>query len=84
MVAVGDRVEQGQRIAFSGNSGQTGAPQLHFDVQICGPNLPPGYNTLPCRQTVPMNFRNAGASECGLLPNKKFRATQYAPSKTSR
>ena len=76
LVALGDRVEQGQRIAFSGNSGQTGGSHLHFDVQSCGPNLPPGYNTLPCGQTVPLNFRNAGANECGLLANKRYRATQ--------
>jgi len=74
LVDVGDLVKQGQHIALSGNSGQTGGPHLHLDVQTCGPNLPPGYNTLPCGQTVPVNFRNAGANECGLLPNKKYRA----------
>jgi murein DD-endopeptidase MepM/ murein hydrolase activator NlpD len=72
-VSVGDAVRQGQRIALSGNSGQTGGPHLHFDVQRCGPNLPPGYNTLPCGQTVPVTFRNAGANPCGLVPGQRIR-----------
>jgi murein DD-endopeptidase MepM/ murein hydrolase activator NlpD len=75
LVAVGDSVRQGQRIALSGNSGQTGGPHLHFDVQTCGPNLPPGYNRLPCGRTVPVTFRNAGPNACGLVPGLRYRAT---------
>lgn len=74
LVAVGDSVRQGQRIALSGNSGQTGGPHLHFDVQTCGPNLPPGYNRLPCGRTVPVTFRNAKANACGLVPGRRYRA----------
>jgi murein DD-endopeptidase MepM/ murein hydrolase activator NlpD len=69
-VTLGDSVRQGQRIALSGNSGQTGGPHLHFDVQRCGPNLPPNYNRLPCGQTVPVTFRNAGPNACGLEPGQ--------------
>jgi murein DD-endopeptidase MepM/ murein hydrolase activator NlpD len=75
LVRVGDVVREGQRIALSGNTGQTGGPHLHFDVQRCGPNLPPGYNTLPCGMTVPLTFRNAGPNVCGLVPGRRYRAT---------
>ncbi len=75
LVRVGDVVPQGQRIALSGNTGQTGGPHLHFDVQRCGPNLPPGYNTLPCGMTVPLTFRNAGPNVCGLIPGRRYSAT---------
>lgn len=74
LVKVGDNVRQGQRIALSGNSGQTGGPHLHFDVQTCGPNLPPAYNALPCGKTLPVNFRNTESNACGLIPNKTYRA----------
>jgi murein DD-endopeptidase MepM/ murein hydrolase activator NlpD len=74
LVKPGDAVRQGQRIALSGNSGQTGGPHLHFDVQTCGPNLPPAYNALPCGKTVPINFRNAEKNPCGLIANRKYRA----------
>lgn len=73
-VKVGDSVRQGQRIALSGNSGQTGGPHLHFDVQSCGPNLPPRYNALPCGMTLPVTFRNAGPNECGLVAGRRYRA----------
>ena len=74
LVKVGDAVRQGQRIALSGNSGQTGGAHLHFDVQTCGPNLPPAYNALPCGKTIPVNFRNTEKNPCGLIPNRKYRA----------
>lgn len=73
LVSVGDSVRQGQRIARSGNSGQTGGPHLHFDVQACGPNLPPAYNRLPCGRTVPLTFRNADPDPCGLVPGRRYR-----------
>ncbi len=74
LVAPGDTVRRGHRVARSGNSGQTGGPHLHFDVQACGPNLPPGYNRLPCGRTVPVTFRDAGPNPCGLLPGRSYRA----------
>jgi murein DD-endopeptidase MepM/ murein hydrolase activator NlpD len=72
LVKLGEEVKQGQRIAFSGNTGQTGGSHLHFDVQKCGPNLPPRYNAPPCGMTVPLTFRNAGVNTCGLVPGKRY------------
>lgn len=72
LVTIGDSVRQGQLIARSGNTGQTGGPHLHFDVQRCGPNLPPAYNALPCGMTVPLTFRGAGGNPCGLVPGRRY------------
>ena len=74
LVEEGATVEQGQVIARSGNSGQSGEPHLHFDVQKCGPNLPPKYNELPCGQTLPLTFRNTRPHTCGLQPNESYIA----------
>lgn len=74
LVRVGQVVRQGERIALSGNTGDTGGPHLHFDVQRCGPNLPPKYNLLPCGMTVPVTFRNAGPNPCGLLAGRRYKA----------
>lgn len=75
LVAVGDSVKQGDIIAKSGNSGQSPFPHLHFDVQKCGPNLPPNYNKLPCGQTVPLSFRNTTCHKCGLDNGSTYKAT---------
>lgn len=63
-VEVGDYVEQGQRIAASGNSGTGGTPHLHFGVYASWPNVE-GFD-------VPVNFCSAegpldtrGGSEAG-------------------
>jgi murein DD-endopeptidase MepM/ murein hydrolase activator NlpD len=79
LVDVGDAVEQGQRLGLSGNSGPSTGPHLHFDVQTCGPNLPPGYNRMPCGMTVPVSFRNTDAHACGLEPGKVYRASAFLP-----
>lgn len=73
-VDVGDTVAQGDLLAFSGNTGQTAGPNLHFDVQQCGPNLPPDYNALPCGQTVPITFRNTTVHSCGLETGERYLA----------
>lgn len=75
VVELGDHVRQGQPIALSGNSGQSGGPHLHFDVQQCGPNLPPNYNTLPCGMTLPVTFKNAGPNDCGLIAGRRYDGT---------
>jgi len=77
LVVVGDTVLPGDTIGLSGNTGQSALPHLHFDVQACGPNLPPGYNTLPCGQTVPVQFANAAAHSCGLVPRRRYRALPF-------
>jgi murein DD-endopeptidase MepM/ murein hydrolase activator NlpD len=77
LVDVGDVVRQGDLIGLSGNSGASTGPHLHFDVQTCGPNLPPGYNRLPCGMTVPVSFRNTQAHTCGLEPTRSYVAEPF-------
>lgn len=85
LVEVGDSVQQGDVIARSGNSGDSGEPHLHFDVQACGVNLPPNYNQLPCGQTLPVTFRNTSPHACGLVPGKSYIAQRFnAQSPISR
>jgi murein DD-endopeptidase MepM/ murein hydrolase activator NlpD len=79
LVEVGDRIAQGQLVGLSGNSGPSNGPHLHFDVQTCGPNLPPGYNAPPCGMTVPVSFRNTAAHSCGLEPSKAYMALPFTP-----
>jgi murein DD-endopeptidase MepM/ murein hydrolase activator NlpD len=78
LVELGDRVVRGQAIGLSGNSGASTGPHLHFDVQACGPNLPPGYNRPPCGQTQPVSFSNTTAHKCGLEPGRTYRAAPFA------
>ena len=77
LVAVGDSVQQGDVIARSGNSGDSGESHLHFDVQVCGVNLPPNYNQLPCGQTLPVTFRNTDPHACGLTPGMSYVARRF-------
>lgn len=78
LVQVGDSVRQGDVIGLSGNSGPSSEPHLHFDVQTCGPNLPPAVNRMPCGMTVPLSFRNTEAHACGLTPRKTYVALPFA------
>lgn len=78
LVEVAETIVQGQLVAYSGNSGASSAPHVHFDVQTCGPNFPPGYNTLPCGMTVPLSFRNTGPQTCGLETGRAYRAQPFS------
>lgn len=78
-VNVGDRVEQGDLLGLSGNTGRTAGPHLHFDVQRCGPNLPPRYNALPCGETLPITFANTTPHSCGLRTGVRYPARQARP-----
>ena len=52
-VAVGEVIEAGDPIAWSGNTGKTGGtPHLHFQVSTCSEPVNCG--------TLPVTFRNAG------------------------
>ncbi len=73
-------VQRGEVIGRSGNSGQSGEPHLHFDVQKCGPNLPPNYNRLPCGQTLPVTFRNTRPHACGLKRGETYTALPSPPT----
>lgn len=77
LVEEGGAVERGQVIGRSGNSGQSGEPHLHFDVQKCGPNLPQNYNRLPCGRTLPVTFRNTRPHVCGAVPNESYTALPH-------
>lgn len=77
LLEVGDSVRQGDVIARSGNSGQSPVPHLHFDVQMCGLNLPPNYNQLPCGQTLPVTFRNTSQHACGLVTGRSYAAHRF-------
>lgn len=79
LVDVGQQVAQGEIIGRSGSSGPVTGPHLHFDVQTCGPNLPPGYNDLPCGMTVPVSFRNTAAQTCGLEAGRTYTAFDFSP-----
>ncbi|MCV2883964.1 M23 family metallopeptidase [Aestuariibacter sp. AA17] len=74
LVNEGDNVNAGDVIGLSGNTGQSGGPHLHFDVQQCGPNLPPHYNQMPCGQTIPVTFKNTDSHKCGLQAGVEYKA----------
>lgn len=73
LVREGDHVETGQRIAASGNSGNTlGEPHLHFGVYQFWPAAE--------RLDVAVNFRNAKGpldDRRGLVPGHDYKALPY-------
>ena len=70
LVAIGQDVERGDRIATSGMSG-TDSPHLHFQVSPC-----PQMDTLACK-SVPVTFLNTAPIPTGLLRGQSYEALAY-------
>jgi murein DD-endopeptidase MepM/ murein hydrolase activator NlpD len=70
-VAVGDVVAQGQLVAYSGNTGNTGGiPHLHVSVQNCDP-VARGTGNCPSR---PLTFSNTDPNVNGLVEGRVYQA----------
>jgi hypothetical protein len=63
LVAVGDRVTQGDVIALSGNTGDSSEAHLHFEVLEC----------FEC-DTIPISFFNARYHDHGLAEDEDYQA----------
>ena len=75
IVASGASVQRGQRLALSGNSGNSAAPHLHFDVTegACEEAWPAPFNQ-SCQRTIPVTFRNTSPNACGVVTGGTYRA----------
>lgn len=69
LVAVGDRVLQGDVIGLSGDSGSSSQPHLHFHVQQAA-----GLST------IPVTFRNTRSHPNGLVQGQSYTAEPFTPS----
>lgn len=70
MVEIGDFVRQGDLVAFSGDTGNSGGPHLHVDLLADSTSVAKS-------NTLPLTFRNAGGrlAESGeLLLNERYTA----------
>jgi murein DD-endopeptidase MepM/ murein hydrolase activator NlpD len=67
-VKVGQIVAQGTLIACSGNSGESPAPHLHFQVNECG-------DFVNCN-SLPVTFRNAAPNTGRLEKGQPYSATE--------
>lgn len=63
-VKPGERVEAGELLGYSGNTGFSSAPHLHFDVSV------PLYDG--SRRTVPVKFLSAGGSVISLKEGSSY------------
>jgi len=71
LVRIGDRVEAGQPIGLSGNSGNTGGlPHLHFHLCLCS-------EPVDC-WTLPVTFHHTDANPRGLAPRRNYFALPWA------
>ena len=65
-VKPGDRVEQGEVLALSGNSGESPTPHLHFQVNACA-----DFSKCP---SIPVSFRNEASSSTSLKKGQSYTA----------
>jgi peptidase M23-like protein len=79
IVFAGQSVAQGQHLGYSGNSGNSTAPHLHFDVvrTACGSPWPGDAFDAPCQSTVPIVFRNTRPQPCGIQAGEAYLAGPF-------
>jgi murein DD-endopeptidase MepM/ murein hydrolase activator NlpD len=64
LVSEGDSITQGQTIASSGNTGCSGGPHLHFQVD----------SDISSQISIPVTFSNVGENPRGLITGKTYTA----------